>query len=188
MNQTPHESLQHSGVKGMRWGVRKQPKASSGKVTIKERLGSLKRERQWKKVLVEIDNLSNEEITSVTKRVSLENNLKRLSKQSPAASKKDRQDYIKRADMDDEELSRKVTRLRAKDALTRSISDASKEQREFGEKVVNVGGSLAMKYATTKSLTPKDILESLNDGKKSIKDKAVKELVDSVSGAQRSSK
>ena len=160
----------------MRWGVRKD----KGKIGVRDRLNSMKRERQWKKVLGEIDNLSNDQMSAVAKRVGMENELKRLSKKSPAATKSDKRDYVKRGDMDNEELSRKVTRLRAKDQLTRQINDASKEQMEFGKKVVNVSGSLAMKYATQKSLTPKDVFDSINDNNKPIKDRVVKEIVDSV--------
>lgn len=165
--------IEHHGVKGMKWGVRKD------KPTIKEHLGSLKRERQWKKVLGEMDKLTTDEISAVAKRVSLENDLKRLTKNKAITKPKDKKDYLNRGDLSDEELSRKVTRLRAKESLVKSVNDASKEQRELGEKIVNVGGALTLKYATTKSLTPKDIFDAVNNPKP-IKDKALKDLVDSV--------
>lgn len=177
--------LQHHGIKGMKWGVRNDKKNSS-RTSLGEKLGSLKRERSWKKVLNEIHNLSNEQLTTASKRIQMENDLKRLSKKSPAATKKDKADYVRRGKMSNEELANKLTRLRAKDQLTRAIKDASKEQRELGEKIVNAGGSLAFKYATTKSITPKDVFDAVTTKPKSIKDQAVKELIESISRTKAS--
>lgn len=175
--------LEHAGVKGMRWGVRKDRKSKSGKPTIGEKLASLKRERQWSKVLGEMDNLTNDEIVKVSKRVGMENNLKRLVKESPVATKSDKADYIRRDKMDDDELNTKLVRLRAKDGLSKAVSSASKEQRELGEKVVNTASSLAMTYVTTKSITPKDVIDAYTNTKPlkdRVKDKVVKDLIESV--------
>lgn len=162
------ELLQQSGVKGMKWGIRRdynRPGGADGKPDagdriprgfVGKRLNSLKRERQWKSVLKEMDELSTSDITEVTRRVTLENSLKTLSK-SKIGTAKDREDYFRRENMDNEELARKVTRLRAKENLHKAVREASKEQREFGQKVVQVGGSLGVKYALTKSITPKDV-------------------------------
>ena len=43
------DDLKHHGIQGMKWGVRKD------KTTLKENWNSLKRERQWKKVIKEIE-------------------------------------------------------------------------------------------------------------------------------------
>lgn len=177
------EVLQHYGIKGMRWGVRREVGAdgrirTTGPTTIKEKLGSLKRERDWKKVLKEMDNMTVDEIKTVTSRIGLENELKRLSK-TTIASKKDKQDYVRRGDMDNEELSNKVTNLKAKESLSKAVTSASKEQVEFGKKVVDVGGALTLKYATTKSLTPQDVFDAVKNPKP-IKDKAVQQLVDTA--------
>lgn len=154
--------LQHAGVKGMRWGVRRnrnRPGGADGKEEstkvvdkrngIQKRLDSMKRERQWGNVLKEIHKMNTKDITAVTKRVTLENNLKNLSK-SKVATKKDKEDYLRREHMSDAELSRKVTRLRAKEGLHKAVKDASKEQREFGEKVVKIGSNVGVKYVTNK--------------------------------------
>ncbi len=168
--------IKHHGVKGMRWGVRK---AKPGKITLRDKLSSMKRERQWSKVLGEMDNLSNDQIALVSKRIGMENELKRLSKKSPAAKKSDKLDYVKRADLDNDQLNAKVVRLRAKDQLVRSVKDASKEQREMGEKAINVSSALALKYVTTKSITPKDVISAL-ENPSPIKDKAVKDFIESL--------
>lgn len=185
--------LQHFGVKGMRWGVRKDDKSSS-KVGIRDRASSLKRERQWKKVLGEVDNMTNEQMHAIAKRVRLENDFKRLTKESSMAKASDKKDYIKRADMDDNTLQEKVSTLRVKDTLSKSVRDASKEQREFGEKVMNTGSSLVLKYATNNGkLDAKDIFDSIispeKESKKKlenqIRDKAVQSILDSLAKNSR---
>lgn len=183
------EVLHHFGVKGMKWGVRKdRTQGGNSKVTIKERVGSLKRERQWSRVLKEADNMTNEQLNAVANRVGLENDLKRLTKESKMATKQDKADYTRRKDMSDDELREKVNRLRAKDNLSKKVSDASKEQREFGEKVVNVGSNIALKYTSNKPVTGKDIFDAIvypdKEAKKKldsqIRDEAVKRIIESV--------
>ena len=151
----------------MKWGRRKSDKTSGAKkngtvdkvkTRLKEEVGSLKREQQWRKVARNVDKMSTKEINKVAQRIQLENELKRLSKQNSSLKNtvkriagdktqptdKDRQDYRRRGNMSDQELARKVARLRAKDNLSRAISQASKEQIEFGKSVVNAykGSSL----------------------------------------------
>jgi hypothetical protein len=173
------EGLEHSGIKGMRWGVRrnlKRPGGADGKEesekvidnrsTLRKNLDSMKREREWHKVLKRMDTLTTKDIGIVKKRVDLENSLKSLSR-SKVATKKDRNDYLRREHMSDTELSRKVVRLRAKDGLYKSVRDASKEQREIGMKVVQIGGSLGVKYAINRKLGPKDFLDAYKKPKDS---------------------
>jgi hypothetical protein len=176
-----NDVLQQSGVLGMKWGVHNDH-ADRGRADVKrargflgKRLNSLKRERQWKSVLKEMDALSTQDITEVARRVTLENGLKTLSR-SKIGSKKDKEDYHQREHMDNEELSRKVTRLRAKESLHNAVSNASKEQRAFGQKVLQIGGSLGVKYALTKSVTPRDIFDTVKNPKASA-DKAKSDLL-----------
>lgn len=185
------EVLKHVGIKGMRWGVRRnrnRPGGADGKEesekvvdkrsNLTKKMDSMKRERQWNKVLKNMNELNTKEITTVTKRIQLENNMKTLSK-SKVGTKKDRDDYLRRANMSDAELSRKVIRLRAKDGLRKAVRDASKEQRDFGESVVRIGGSLGVKYTIKKSmgqkLSPKDIFDAVGNPKKA-SDKAKEDL------------
>lgn len=186
--------LQHAGIKGMKWGVRrdtdaeggadgktdpkgdKSPTKDMGK--IGKKLYSMKRERQWNKTLHQVDSMSTKDISIVTKRINMENNLKSLSK-TKIATTKDKDDYLRRHEMDNQELSRKVTRLQAKDSLLKAVQSSSKEQREFGLKVVQVGGSLGVKYATTRTITPKDIFDAVKNPKSSA-DKAKKDVMTKI--------
>lgn len=188
--------LKHAGIKGMRWGVKRDRnrvggadgKEESEKIKdtrgkVKKNLDSMKRERQWKSVLKDVDKLNTKDITAVTKRVTLENNLKQLSK-SGIAKPKDRDDYLRRANMADDELSRKVVRLRAKDSLYKSVNEASKEQREFGQKIVQIASSVGVKYALNKNPTTaksifKDVLDASKKPKES-SEKAKQDLLDAT--------
>jgi hypothetical protein len=194
------ESLQHYGVKGMRWGImrnRNRPGGADGKEesvkvkddrsNLRKNLDSMRRERQWSKVLQEMDKLTTKDINAVSKRVGLENELKTLSRTKGVGSKKDKEDYLRRENMSDAELNRKVVRLRAKSGLHKNVTNASKEQREFGEKVVNIVKGASMKVAvskvTGKPLNPKDfydILKKPKEGSKNAKKDLEKQIWDKV--------
>lgn len=178
-----NEMLKHSGIKGMRWGIRRNRnrpggadgKEESGKVSdnrtvLKKKLDSMKRERQWKQILKEFDKLNTKDVRTVTKRIQDENSLKKLSKE--VGNKKDKADYLRREHMSDAELKRKVTRLQAKDSLHKAVREASKEQREFGEKVYNISKAVSLKFAM-KKVTGKPIeAQDLYDIVKKPKEKA----------------
>lgn len=184
--------LRHSGVRGMKWGVIRnrnrpggadgRPDASDARRTKRSKLGqhmdSLKRERQWKKVASEIDQMSTKDIAIVTKRIRLENSLKRLSKE--VGTSKDKHDYLHRHKMDDQELSRKVTRLSAKESLFKEINTASKTQRELGRRIVDTAGSLAFTYAKSRRIGPLDIFDAVTTAPKPSKDTLKKTALDKI--------
>ncbi len=185
------EELLHYGVKGMRWGVRKKQDSSTSQndnkpknsVTsrIKEELGSLKRERSWKKELKNLDNMSIADMNKLTNRIRLENDLQRLSKKSKVATKEDKQNYRRRGEMSDKQLQDTVNLLRTKDNLSRAVIDASKDQMEFGRRAVRTLGASTLTYATTGKLSTKDIgmavLNSTDDKYRERRKKIVREVI-----------
>lgn len=182
----------HDGVKGMKWGVVKwrKPSGASGKKDskdpvakkskessgIKQHWDSKKREREWSKILKDVGTMNTKDIATTTRRLSLENEFKKLSK-SKVATAKDKKGYLNREKMGDQELTRKVTRLRAINALNSQVTLASKEQREFGKRVVMTGGAIGLKYALNKKVSVGDVYESVVNPK-AAKDQAVKSLLD----------
>jgi hypothetical protein len=187
--------LQHHGVKGMKWGKHKanvsegvqkigeKTKEVAVKSTskVKPHIDSIKREHGLKKVLKNANNMSTKDIQKVSARAQIENDLKRLSKERHVGSKKDRQDYLKRADMSDQEVFRKVQRLRAKSSLKRNANDATKRQKDIAKKVLHIAAPLVLQYALTKSIGKKDVVSAATNAAVNLggeKAKLVKNLVD----------
>lgn len=149
---------------------------------IKEELGSLSRERQWKKVLDNLDTMSVSEMNKIANRIQMENDLKRLSR--TIGNKDDKSDYRNRANISDADLNKKVGMLRAKDNLHRTIKEASKEQREIGMRVASTVGTAAVSYAITGGVNLGDLAKAAstnskvykNNNKKRYKDAAIKAI------------
>ena len=123
---TTEDILKHAGVKGMKWGVRKDRKSSG---TIKkaaksvgryadEVLGSVARERSW--VKADLRKMSTKDIHKMANRLQLENDMKKLSKKGYF----DKKSYRTRASMSTQELSRKVNRARAQEHFKKNASIA----------------------------------------------------------------
>lgn len=139
--------IQHHGIKGMKWGVRRyQPypkgegkkgkflgKRQNGIVSSKGReLSKLKKAR-----VSEMNKKTTKEIRRDTERLRNENELKRLSSRaSKVGTRKDRQDYNRRSDMSDSELKRKVNRLIAKEEFKNEAIKANSEAIKTGKEYV----------------------------------------------------
>lgn len=168
----------------MKWGKRKSRTGKTVKALktrVKQELNSLKRERQWKEIRSKIHKMTTKEINSTAQRIQMENDLKRLSRNRQISSSKDRQDYLNRGKMSNQELSRKVSRLRARDNLNRVINDASKEQMELGKKIVNTAGPLAFKKMTGQRITTKDITNAYKNPKQE-RDKIISSISEKFNG------
>ena len=152
------ETIQHAGVKGMKWGIRK---------TVKANLESMKRERSWRKV--DVSKLTTSEINKQAQRAQLENDFKRLSKRDvvkkdiflkkSTGSEKDRQDYLNRAKLSDSELNKRVNELRAKENFDRNVNMATKSQIDFAKKALYIAGPIVLQLAINKKISPKQVMD-----------------------------
>ena len=152
-----YDKLEHSGVKGMKWGVRKRVKAE---------IGSFKRETSLAKHLKNKASLSDEQLIKITSRIRMENDLKRLStgrKQVGLIRTKrmNRKEYLQRDKMSDDDLRKRIARLQLEDNLTQQVMTATKRQREIGTSIVesamHIGLSKAVGKDSFKSAITKEV-------------------------------
>ena len=88
--------LQHHGVKGMKWGVRKDRVKKPGR-GLKSMNESAKRERDWKYQYRERGVLSDNELRDVVNRLRLENEFAKLSGEASKGQRKMAKSFIKNA-------------------------------------------------------------------------------------------
>lgn len=171
------DSINYSKSKGQN-GNNPVSKATT---RVKESLGSMSRERSWRKELANMDNMTNAQINKVASRIQMENDFKRLSNNKGISTKQDKKDYRTRANLNDAELQSRLQRLRAKDNLYRNVQEASRSQREAGMRVARTAAGVGIKYAMTGTVSTKDVgLAILKSNKpdKNMKKKAIESVLD----------
>ena len=110
--------LEHYGVKGMKWGVRR----------TKEQLQSAKRERSWGNK--DQSKLSDQELKTTVDRLQNEAHMQRLSKQlSSSYSKKAVQRALKLKVKEAKELRKKSKELNREYQVRNTLSDAELKSR-----------------------------------------------------------
>ena len=148
-------SLKHSGVKGMKWGVRKRVKAE---------ISSAKREFGWNKSVKNKSNFSDDDLRKLVERIRMENDLKRLG------GKKNRKEYLQRSKLSQDELKKRVARLQLEDNLKQQVALATKWQTEIGKSVsqsfLNVSLSMAVGGNSFKSAVSKEVKNKMTGGQK----------------------
>ena len=156
--------LQHVGVKGMKWGVRKsrtsKDRASETtpkpKSTLRKYIDSNRRELGMNKMLKDMDTLSDNDIRARVNRVRNENDMRRVLDNSPKMDRKRkkalRDEYLDRDKLSDSELQVRVARLNLEDNLRREVIRASKPQREAANELIkSVSTQTLDKYTDPKT-------------------------------------
>ena len=140
--------LEHFGVKGMKWGVRKsrtsKDRASETtpkpKSTVRKYIDSNRRELGMNKMLKDVDTLPDAEIVRRVNRVRNENDFRRAIDNTAFVDnkrrKKLREEYFNRENLSDAELQERVRRLNLEDNLRREVVRASKPQREAANELI----------------------------------------------------
>ena len=140
--------LQHVGVKGMKWGVRKsrtsKDRASETtpkpKSTVRKYIDSNRREMGMNKMLKDVHTLPDSEVVRRVNRVRNENDFRRAIDNTAFVNNKRRkqlrEEYFNRENMSDTELQERVRRLNLEDNLRREVVRASKPQREAANELI----------------------------------------------------
>ena len=140
--------LQHFGVKGMKWGVRKsrtsKDRASETtpkpKSTLRKYVDSNRRELGMNKMLKDVGTLPDTEVVRRVNRVRNENDFRRAIDNTAFVNNKRRkqlrEEYYNRENMSDAELQERVRRLNLEDNLRREVVRASKPQREAANELI----------------------------------------------------
>ena len=156
--------LQHFGVKGMKWGVRKSRTSTDRasettpkpKSTLRKYIDSNRRELGMNKMLKDMDTLSDNDIRARVNRVRNENDMRRVLDNSPTMDRKRkkalRDEYLDRDKLSDSELQVRVARLNLEDNLRREVIRASKPQREAANELIkSVSTQTLDKYTDPKT-------------------------------------
>ena len=148
------EELKHYGVKGMKWGVRRPIgpdgliKTTAGKVKAKVESANNTPGRVAVRKSKNIKNMSDSEIREQVERLSLENNLKRLAKetgnQSAAKGK---------SKMSNSEIKKLNSRLQLEANYKREVQKATETQRKIGMQLASTMGQVALSAATGDSIS-----------------------------------
>lgn len=140
--------LQHFGVKGMKWGVRKsrtsKDRASETtqkpKSTVRKYVDSNRRELGMNKMLKDVDTLPDTEVVRRVNRVRNENDFRRAIDNTAFVDRKRRkqlrEEYFNREKLSDAELQERVRRLNLEDNLRREVVRASRPQREAANELI----------------------------------------------------
>ena len=128
------KTLQHYGVKGMKWGIRKKVKMPT---RIKDEFESYKRERELTKQLNTVSTLSDAKLRDVIGKARVDATYKRLAP---------RKEYIKRHKLTEEEIKKRVDRLQLEDNLRQQVSQINAAKRKAGIELIN---SMAVVSAST---------------------------------------
>lgn len=140
------EYLEHFGVKGMKWGVRKADNASRVKKAkkpgvIRESVSSLKRESDWAKKSKNARSLSDAELKRAVERLKNENAIKRnthnrFASMTDSANSSNRKQYRQRAQYSDAEIKKIATRINLEAEFRKQASVAAPWKRKLAKEAI----------------------------------------------------
>lgn len=157
MNEVEEFYLQHYGVKGMKWGVRKR--VSGAKNRIKREVSSYKRERN-QLAIKDPGQMTDRELKKTLNRNRLENQLKVEARRTPGIGKNrvddqmdrrkaNRNAYLDRANLSDKQLQSKVDRIRSENQLVFEANKVNRKSIEVGSSFMTGVGSSLVKDAVS---------------------------------------
>lgn len=185
MNDVEEYYIQHFGVKGMKWGVRKR--ASGVKNRVKREVQSFRRERNQLKIK-DPGQMTDRELKKTLNRNRLENQLKDESRKTPGIGmnrtedhaerrKANRDTYLDRGQLSDKELKAKVDRIRSENQLVQEANKVNRKTLETGSSfMAGVSSSLVKdmvsgrEYSTGQLLTNALISGSIDATKTYLKE------------------
>ena len=142
------EYLEHFGVKGMKWGVRKSDSSNRVKKTKKpnivgESVKSIKRESDWAKKSKNARSLSDAELKRAVERLKNENAIKRnthnkMSTLTDRANKENRKIYRERAKYSDEDIKKIAKRINLEAEFRKQASVAAPWKRKLAKEAINI--------------------------------------------------
>ena len=162
MNEVEEFYLQHYGVKGMKWGVRKS--ASRVKNRVKREVGSFKRERSQLKIK-DPSKMTDSELKKTLNRNRLENQFKtEVRKTSKIGNRRDneaidrktanRNAYLDRGSLSDTQLKAKVERIRSENQLVQEANKINRKSIEVGSSfMAGVSSSLVKDMVSGRGYT-----------------------------------
>lgn len=152
-----NDTLEHFGVKGMKWGVRKS--TSRVKNRVKREVGSFKRERSQLNIK-DPSKMTDDELKNTLNRNRLENQLKtEVRKTSKIGNRRDnegldrksanRNTYLDRGSLSDTQLKAKVERIRSENQLVQEANRINRKSIETGSSFVSGVSSSVLKDVMT---------------------------------------
>ena len=138
--------LEHAGVKGMKWGVRKSDNSSRVKKPKKPRVvvdsvKSIKRESDWAKKSKNARSLSDAELKRSVERLKNENSIKRnthnrFASMNDSANSSNRKQYRQRAKYSDAEIKKIAQRVNLEAEFRKQASVAAPWKRKLAKEAI----------------------------------------------------